>query len=195
MSKTTKCQGCDGLAMSFHSCGDLCSRHDRRCKVCGNHVTSPNPFADMLAIASAETQGDHEVKPRRYLCPDHWHCNPKLAAHSCDLGRRAPDRARPCPSCGQTPRPLRREVAYLRFLLLDHHRAEEGRRYALLWARFGRLVASRHPAKGHDERHHRANGAAQQARRRHDALSRLCERAREIARRLGAFDKLEGARG
>lgn len=29
-------------------------------------------------------------------CPDHWHCHPHLAAHTCD----APDRSRPCPTCG-----------------------------------------------------------------------------------------------
>lgn len=30
------------------------------------------------------------------LCPDHWHCDPVLAAHACWMG----DRSKPCPSCG-----------------------------------------------------------------------------------------------
>ena len=28
-------------------------------------------------------------------CPDHWHCDPSLAAHVCDV-----DRNKPCPTCG-----------------------------------------------------------------------------------------------
>ncbi len=28
-------------------------------------------------------------------CPDHWHCDPQLAAHLCNK----PDRTRPCPTC------------------------------------------------------------------------------------------------
>lgn len=34
-------------------------------------------------------------------CIDHWHCDPKMAAHICD----APDRTRPCPTCGEQPAP------------------------------------------------------------------------------------------
>lgn len=32
-------------------------------------------------------------------CTNHWHCDPSLAPHHC-LG---PNRAMPCPSCGQDP--------------------------------------------------------------------------------------------
>jgi hypothetical protein len=32
-------------------------------------------------------------------CLDHWHCDPELSAHACDV----PDRTKPCPNCGQLP--------------------------------------------------------------------------------------------
>lgn len=37
---------------------------------------------------------------RAESCANHWHCDPKVAAHACD----APDRSQPCPGCGQEAR-------------------------------------------------------------------------------------------
>jgi len=33
-------------------------------------------------------------------CVDHWHCDPRAAAHKCDR----PDRTAPCPTCGAAAR-------------------------------------------------------------------------------------------
>lgn len=112
-----------------------------------------------------------------------------------------------CPSCGvpdgaphvhaaRPPRPSRREVAYRRFLVLDHHRAEAGRlilalevRHRLLEARARRVSVAR------DGAFLRSYYAVCHAQLRWDALARLAARARGIARRLGAFDRPEVSRG
>lgn len=45
---------------------------------------------DELLVYDEET-GD------AYPCHNHWHCDPELAAHKCEL-----DRSKPCPNCGAT---------------------------------------------------------------------------------------------
>ena len=106
-----------------------------------------------------------------------------------------------CRSGEEAPRrPTRCETAYVRFLALDVHRAEAGRLMLALEARFQSFARCEEPvgspgAVGLARRRLRAlyrtsrlRAPLEAARSRWDALARLCQRAREIAKRLGCFD-------
>lgn len=67
-------------------------------RVCASAWNDRHGCADCDAIAEA----DGDILPPACAshgdsCPDHWHCDPALAAHMCDR----PNRAAPCPTCGR----------------------------------------------------------------------------------------------
>jgi hypothetical protein len=67
-----------------------------------------------LVIPTEETVNDWNIANDHAgddtRCPDHWHCDPELAAHDCQTYRengprrgQAIDRTSPCPTCGDSP--------------------------------------------------------------------------------------------
>ena len=114
-----------------------------------------------------------------------------------------------CDACINDPargaRVRRKATAYVRFLMLDVHRAEAGRLMLALESRFQAFAVREEPvgspgAVGLARRRLRAlyrtsrlRAPLEAARSRWDALARLCQRAREIAKRLGCFDVAQEA--
>lgn len=59
-------------------------------------------------------------------CPDHWHCDPREAAHGCAVSRSGP-----CPACGEAP--------------VDLMDASVIQAAALTWCALWRHIATRYP--------------------------------------------------